>query len=281
MKLSNVVVMCLSALLGLLMVCFTVIACTMVVNWSAPEEAAILEGKVCSVQAFNADYEVQPLADGSVDMPYPVEGEPDSSILSGTWYLGSGFYFAFHSEQFDSPVDVCASFPLVDIGFSNCSFWVTGFSSGGRGSAHLTVRAPFVGSVAGLELYGRLNDPPDVYDEWYQPDYRVIAFDDSRLVESSYVLSILLSSSYGSYKISDDINWAPPLEKGSYIAPFFDVFDGLGVWLIAGLNNVIALFWVADTGTLTLLGILAVAALAVSVFFLLMGIIQNFLHFRG
>jgi hypothetical protein len=34
-------------------------------------------------------------------------------------------------------------------------------------------------------------------------------------------------------------------------------------------------------GALTFLGVLAVAGLAVSVVFLLMGVVSNFLHFRG
>lgn len=274
MKLSNVVVMCLSALLGLLIVCFTAIACTMVVNWSVPDDAAILEGNVCSVQAFNSDYAVEPLADGSVEMPYPVEGEPDISILSGTWYLGSRFYFNFvYADSTDSSF---VAFPLVSSDFYDCFFRITGYYSGGRQSFYLNL------SYFGLSLdVYEYRNYDDSFDRWLEPDYRVVVFDDSRSVASSDVFSSLLNASDGSYKISDDINWTPPPEKGSYIAPFLDVFDGLGVWLITGLNNVIALFWVADMGSLTLLGILAVAALAVSVFFLLMSIIQNFLHFRG
>lgn len=264
MKLSNVVVMCLSALLGLLMVCFTAIAFTMVVNWSAPEEAAILEGKVCSVQVFNSDYEVQPLVDGVDDMPYPVEGEPDDSILMGAWFLGSPSGMPFPTSCAITSFD--CSFPLADVDFVPCMLSF----SGQWGESFLF----FVSCDGGprLNVYSS-------YDGWVEPDYRVVVFNSSSSVSACDSLAFCLSPSNGAYKISDDINWKPPVPIS--VQPVTEVFDGLGVWLIAGLNNVIALFWVADTGTLTLLGVLAVCGLAVSVFLLIVGIIQNFLHFRG
>lgn len=57
------------------------------------------------------------------------------------------------------------------------------------------------------------------------------------------------------------------------------VFDAVMTWMTGAITSVIAVFW---TGTsLTFLGVLAVVALAISVFFLLLGLIQNFLHLRG
>lgn len=64
-----------------------------------------------------------------------------------------------------------------------------------------------------------------------------------------------------------------------------DVFSKMGEWLISFINQVIALFWTPASGetagSLTFLGVLAVIALAISVFFLIVGLIQNFLHFRS
>lgn len=60
-----------------------------------------------------------------------------------------------------------------------------------------------------------------------------------------------------------------------------NVFTGIGNWIAEFLPTIFAIFWDAEAGTLTFLGILAVCGLAVSIFFLLMGVIQNFLHFRG
>lgn len=58
------------------------------------------------------------------------------------------------------------------------------------------------------------------------------------------------------------------------------VFDAIGTWLSGAVNDLIPMFYVAESG-LTFLGTLAVVGLAMSVVFLLIGLIQNFLHFRG
>lgn len=58
-----------------------------------------------------------------------------------------------------------------------------------------------------------------------------------------------------------------------------EVFSAIGEWIIEALQSALTLFWGSEG--LTILGTLAVMALAVSVFLLLIGIIQNFLHFRS
>lgn len=57
------------------------------------------------------------------------------------------------------------------------------------------------------------------------------------------------------------------------------VFLAIGEWIADAVTAMIPMFWAE--GALTFLGVLAVAGLAFSVAFLLIGIIQNFLHFRG
>ena len=57
------------------------------------------------------------------------------------------------------------------------------------------------------------------------------------------------------------------------------VFTSVGTWLQTAVTNLIPMFWAE--GSLTFLGVLAVAGLAFSVIFLVMGIIQRFLHFGG
>lgn len=64
------------------------------------------------------------------------------------------------------------------------------------------------------------------------------------------------------------------------LTSILDVFESVATWIVTAVQNVIPMFYVAETG-LTFLGVLAVAGLAFSVVFLLIGIIQNFLHFRG
>lgn len=58
------------------------------------------------------------------------------------------------------------------------------------------------------------------------------------------------------------------------------VFLSVGEWISGAVTALVPMFWVAETG-LTFLGVLAVAGLAISITFLLIGLIQNFLHFRG
>lgn len=63
------------------------------------------------------------------------------------------------------------------------------------------------------------------------------------------------------------------------------VFAAMGEWLAKFIPTLISLFWTPGTGeaagSLTFLGILSLCSLSVSIFLLVMGLIQNFLHFRG
>lgn len=64
------------------------------------------------------------------------------------------------------------------------------------------------------------------------------------------------------------------------LTAILEVFEAVGTWIVSAVNNVMPMFYVAETG-LTFLGVLAVAGLAFSVVFLIIGLVQNFLHFRG
>lgn len=64
------------------------------------------------------------------------------------------------------------------------------------------------------------------------------------------------------------------------LGSILEVFSSVGDWISTAVADLIPMFYVAESG-LTFLGVLAVSGLAISVVFLLVGIIQNFLHFRG
>lgn len=64
------------------------------------------------------------------------------------------------------------------------------------------------------------------------------------------------------------------------IEAILSLFTEISEWLVTTIPSLMSMFYVAETG-LTFLGALAVAGLAISVIFLLIGVIQNFLHFRG
>lgn len=66
----------------------------------------------------------------------------------------------------------------------------------------------------------------------------------------------------------------------SILTAILAVFTAVGEWITGAVTNIMPMFYVAETG-LTFLGVLAVAGLAFSVVFLIIGLIQNFLHFRG
>ena len=66
----------------------------------------------------------------------------------------------------------------------------------------------------------------------------------------------------------------------SIVKAITDVFSEIGTWITEAVSDLMPMFYVAETG-LTFLGVLAVCGLAFSVVFLLVGLIQNFLHFRG
>lgn len=58
------------------------------------------------------------------------------------------------------------------------------------------------------------------------------------------------------------------------------VFSNMFNWVSVSLKGLIPIFYDAETG-LTFFGTLSVVGLSISVFFLIMGLIQNFLHLRG
>lgn len=67
--------------------------------------------------------------------------------------------------------------------------------------------------------------------------------------------------------------------SNNILAAILAVFTQIGDWIIEQLNAMQPLFWAE--GSLTFLGVLSVSALGVGFIFLLVGIIQRFLHFRG
>ena len=52
-------------------------------------------------------------------------------------------------------------------------------------------------------------------------------------------------------------------------------------WIITSLAEVQVVFYDTTTSKLTFLGTLAIIAVAIGIAFLLIGVIQNFLHLRG
>lgn len=68
------------------------------------------------------------------------------------------------------------------------------------------------------------------------------------------------------------------------ISAITNVFTEMGSWLVTAIQSMLSVFATSGTDgtvTLTFLGVLAVAGLGLSIMFLVIGLIQNFLHFRG
>lgn len=72
---------------------------------------------------------------------------------------------------------------------------------------------------------------------------------------------------------------------GAIITAMTTVFTAVFEWIMGAITAIIPVFWTAGSGDtggeLTFLGVLAIIALAISLFFLIVGLIQNFLHLRG
>lgn len=64
------------------------------------------------------------------------------------------------------------------------------------------------------------------------------------------------------------------------VSSVLEVFSAVGEWISSAITDLMPMFYASETG-LTFLGLLAVAGLGFSVIFLLLGVISNFLHFRG
>lgn len=70
------------------------------------------------------------------------------------------------------------------------------------------------------------------------------------------------------------------MEGNTVIKSVTDVFTSIISWIVSALNSIVPIFYSPESG-LTFFGYLSVVGLAISVFFLLMGVVQNFLHFRA
>lgn len=68
--------------------------------------------------------------------------------------------------------------------------------------------------------------------------------------------------------------------ENTILSNILDVFTSVGTWISESVQNLVPMFYTAENG-LSFVGVLAVAGLAFSVAFLIIGVIQNFLHFRG
>ena len=72
---------------------------------------------------------------------------------------------------------------------------------------------------------------------------------------------------------------------GTVLSSILAVFSAIGEWFAEFVPTLYQLFWTPGTsggeGELTFLGVLAVAGLAISIVFLVVGLIQKFLHFAG
>lgn len=67
--------------------------------------------------------------------------------------------------------------------------------------------------------------------------------------------------------------------SASIITAILAVFSEIGAWIVEQLGSLQVIFWGAEG--LTFMGVLGVASLAFAVTFLLIGLLQRFLHFRG
>ena len=64
------------------------------------------------------------------------------------------------------------------------------------------------------------------------------------------------------------------------ISSITGVFSAVSDWVVKGLQSLIPVFYSSESG-LTFFGTMSVVALGISIFFLLLRVVQNFIHLRG
>ena len=69
--------------------------------------------------------------------------------------------------------------------------------------------------------------------------------------------------------------------SSALLTAIFAVFSDVGEWIMTQLGLVSELFWNSTDSSLTFLGVLALVSVGISVIFLMIRVVQNFLHFRG
>ena len=68
------------------------------------------------------------------------------------------------------------------------------------------------------------------------------------------------------------------------VTSIFEIFTAIAEWIVSAFTNVQSIFWtVAETGggELTFMGVLMVISVGIGLVFLIIGIIQRFLHLRS
>lgn len=120
--------------------------------------------------------------------------------------------------------------------------------------------------------YGNENESLEVYDSydvyWYPDIYKTITITDDNYSEQTISATLTFLNTN-----------ATKLGNSTGTVGILDVASEIPSFMTTGLTTVTALFY--TNGNLTFLGYLAIASLAISVCFLVISIIRNFLHFRG
>lgn len=68
--------------------------------------------------------------------------------------------------------------------------------------------------------------------------------------------------------------------EGSALQAILNVVLAVISWFVDAFEAIVPIFWATGSG-LTFMGVLAVASLSISIGFLLIGVVQRFLKFRG
>lgn len=168
-----------------------------------------------------------------------------------------------------------ASVPLTTVEFSNgfCSVPPDQLGQGLYSLEFLVDDHEYY--VSPVELVAVFNEPVryEVPGFRYNGEqvYLIVEYDEDYMFDLKFGTidyTVAVSGFMGVYE------YTPPTPAG-----IFDVFGVLGAWIPVALGSLIGIFWTGSS--LTFLGVLAVCALAFAVVFLIIAIIQRFLHFRG
>lgn len=137
------------------------------------------------------------------------------------------------------------------------------------------------GNVRSLDVYVRNAGGDEVEFGYYEGSYLLVRNYPFDIVEgSASAWSALQFDAYAVGSVTPDVPDVPDVPSVPGDADkVTTVWTGIMSWIVTALASVQSVFYV--NGSLTFIGMLSVVGVSISIGFLIIGVVQRFLHLRG